>query len=105
MDFSVEMSDPAKPDIDEAFAYIAQDSFEAAVKWCAGLDALILSLEDMHHRFALIPEATALRTQYRSALYHSHRIVYRIEEAKHSVFVVRVYHGARRPLTRQDLDV
>lgn len=66
--------------------------------------ALILSLQEMPGRFPVIPEAEELGLPYRSALHHSHRVIFRVDAEKNTVYVVRVYHGARRPLTPEDVD-
>ena len=104
MAFRVEITDPARDDIDEAVAFLAHHSQQAARKWKIELQALILSLQEMPGRFAVIPEATELGMPYRSAPHHSHRVIFRIEESNNTVYVVRVYHGARRPLSPEDID-
>ncbi len=104
MAFSVEITDPARDDIDDAVMFIAQKSQSAARKWKTELQALILSLQEMPGRFAVIPEATELEMPYRSAPHHSHRVIFRVDEPKNTVYVVRVYHGSRRPLSSEDID-
>ena len=104
MAFDVEITDPARDDIDEAVTFIAQKSPAAARKWKTDLQALILSLQDMPGRFALVAEAGELGRPYRGAPHHSHRVIFRIDEEKNTVYVVRVYHGARRPLSPDDID-
>ncbi len=99
MAFSVEITDPARDDIDNAVAFIARKSQPAARKWKTELQVLILLLREMPGRFAVIPEATELGLPYRSAPHHSHRVIFRVEEQKNTVYVVRVYHGSRRPLS------
>lgn len=104
MAFDVEITDPARDDIDDAVAFIARTSTATARKWKTEMQALILSLQEMPGRFALIAEAGELGLPYRSALHHSHRVIFRIDEEKNTVYVVRVYHGARRPLSHEDID-
>jgi plasmid stabilization system protein ParE len=103
MVFRVEITDPARDDIDSATAYIAQDSPSAAQKWMSGLDNLIQSLEAMPERYPVIPESIGMTRSYRGAVYHSHRVIFRIDEEQNVVYVIRLYHGARRPLTDHDL--
>jgi plasmid stabilization system protein ParE len=88
MAFDIEITDPARDDIDDAVTFIAQNSQAAARKWKVSLQALLLSLQDMPGRFAIIAEAGELVLPYRSAPHHSHRVI----------------HGARRPLSHQDID-
>lgn len=104
MAFSVEITDPARDDIDDSVMFIAQKSQSAARKWKTELQALILSLQEMPGRFAVIPEATELGMPYRSAPHHSHRVIFRIDEPRNTVYVVRVYHGSRHPLSSEDID-
>ena len=104
MAFDVEITDPARDDIDDAVAFLTRTSSAAARQWKTALQALILSLREMPGRFAVIAEAEELGLPYRSALHHSHRVIFRIDEAKNTVYVVRVYHGGRHPLSRGDID-
>lgn len=104
MAFDVEIADLARDDIDDAVTFIAQKSQATARKWKTELQALVLSLREMPGRFATIAEAGELGLPYRSAPHHSHRVIFRIDEVKNTVYVVRVYHGARRPLSHGDID-
>jgi plasmid stabilization system protein ParE len=104
MAFDIEITDPARDDIDSAVTFIAQNSRPAAARWKTELQALILSLQEMPGRFPIIPEAAELQIPYRNVMHHSHRVVFRIDDAKNVVYVVRVYHGARHPLTHEDID-
>ena len=103
MAFNIEITDPARDDIDSAVAYIAQVSTATARKWKTELQILILSLQEMPGRFPVIPEAGELGIPYRSALHYSHRVVFRIDDEKNIVYVVRVYHGAQHPLIPTDI--
>jgi len=104
MAFDVEITDPARDDIDGAVTFIAQNSQASARKWKTTLQALILSLQEMPSRFTVIAEAGELGLPYRSAPHHSHRVIFRIDEQKNTVYVIRVHHGARRPLSHEDID-
>jgi len=104
MAFDVEITDPARDDIDGAVTFIAQNSQASARKWKTTLQALILSLQEMPSRFTVIAEAGELGLPYHSAPHHSHRVIFRIDEQKNTVYVVRVYHGTRRPLSHEDID-
>ena len=104
MAFEVKVTEPAERDIGEASAFIALDSPSSAQKWSQELWHLIFSLREMPGRFPVIPEAEALGFPYRAALHFSHRVIFRIEEASKTVFVVRVYHGARQPLGAKGIE-
>lgn len=104
MAYKVLLSAPAEHDIKEATEFIAANSTVAASRWLHGLQEAILSLEEMPTRHALIPEAATLGMPYRSLPYFSHRVIYRVDEQNAQVFVVRVYHGARKPLAEEDVE-
>ena len=104
MAFSIQVTDLAIDDIEEAVTYIARDSLRVAAKWKDGLEQIVLSLNELPYRFPLIPESSSFEREYRHIIYFSHRIVYRIDEDSQTVYIVRVYHGARRPLSIHDLD-
>lgn len=104
MAYKVLLSAPAERDIKEAAGFIAANSTEAASKWLDGLQETIQTLEEMPVRHALIPETATLGMPYRSLPYFSHRVIYRVDEARAQVFVVRVYHGARKPLQNEDVE-
>lgn len=105
MAFDVEITDPARDDIDDSVMLIAQNSTAAARKWKTELQSLILSLQEMPGRFPVIPEAGALGLPFCSAPHHSHRVIFRVDAENNTVYVVRVYHGARHPLTFGDIDL
>lgn len=88
--------------MEEIFNYIAQHSPEAAVKWWLGFWEMVTCLEDLPFRFAFIPEIESAGNSYRSCFYYSHRIIYRVDETNKTVYIVRVYHSAREPLTQDD---
>lgn len=102
MAYKVVSTKPAESDVEEIFNYIAQDSPEAALKWWFGFWEKIKRLGDLPFRFALIPEIESAGHPYRSCVYHSHRIIYRIDETNKTVYILRVYHSAREPLTQDD---
>jgi plasmid stabilization system protein ParE len=103
MAFRVEIAARAAQDIDDTTTYIAQDSPSAAATWKEKLQGLIESLQDMPGRFPVIAEADEFTHPYRAAHHFSHRVVFRIDEAAGIVYVVRVYHAARQPLTDPDI--
>lgn len=76
---------------------------EAARRWLDGLYAAIKGLDESPARHSVVPEAEELGFPYRSFVYHSHRVVYAVDEAGRRVTVHRIYHGARRPLGERDL--
>ncbi len=103
MVFKVVITAPAEQDIDEATQYIADDSQSADSKWNAELWTVIFSLKEMPSRFSVIPEAEELGFPYRSISHYAHRMIFRIDETSETVFIIRVFHGARRSLTQEEV--
>lgn len=52
----------------------------------------------------LFPKPHLWGGPYRSLPYFSHRIVYRVDDQNAQVYVVRVYHSARRPLEEENVE-
>ena len=106
MAFQVDITDPALADA-EAYVYFIREirkEPEAAERWFRGLVRAIYSLEDLPERCPLIPEHEVFApAEIRHLIYYSHRIIFGIELPNSRVIVYRVYHGAGRPLTTDEL--
>jgi plasmid stabilization system protein ParE len=103
MAFNVVVTDPAFADMEKAADFIWVESPGSARRWLSDYWRAIDTLEVLPLRHALIPEADILGLPYRSLPLHTHRLIYRVDEHRSVVYVVRVYHGARRPLTLEDV--
>jgi plasmid stabilization system protein ParE len=103
MAFRVLVSRRAGQDIDEGTSFIARDSAQESSRWLQELQELILTLSEMPGKFSLIPEAADLKRPLRSVRHYSHRVIFLIDEATNAVLVVRVFHMARKPLSKKDL--
>jgi plasmid stabilization system protein ParE len=88
----------------EAAAYIARRSSTNAVKWFAGLEKAIESLSTMPGRCSRARESATLGIDLRHYIYHSHRIIFRIEEEAGIVRVLHVRHAARRAIGEPEDD-
>lgn len=91
--FRVRITRLAERDIEEAWAFISQDSPEEAEKFISRLEEHIETLERFPERCPLIPENETLGTRYRHLIYGNYRSVFRV--AGKTVYVLRVIHGAR----------
>lgn len=105
MAYRIGITRSARRDAQEYAAFVRdeQKSPEAARRGLDGLYAAIKELDEAPLRYSVVPEAEELGFPYRSFVYHSHRVVYAVDEAERRVTVHRVYHGARRPLTGREL--
>jgi plasmid stabilization system protein ParE len=104
MIYEVIVTPAAENDVAEGFAYIQARSPLNAERWVRGLYKLVHKLESMPKRCGRAREADDLGLDLREIVFKSHRIVFQIDETEGVVFVVRVFHGARLGLTREDLD-
>ena len=91
--FLVEITESARRDIRLAHSHIADDNPQAAERWRANVERMIVRLETFPFAHEVIPEAAALGMDFRHKLFGNYRIIYRVQED--CVFVLRVIHGAR----------
>jgi plasmid stabilization system protein ParE len=98
--FEVDITEPALLDAEEYVQLIREvrKAPEAAERWFRGLVEAIYSLEELPERCPVIPERDEFAFEIRHLIYHSHRIVFRVDHSANRVLIYRVYHGARRKL-------
>jgi plasmid stabilization system protein ParE len=97
----------AEADITEAFTYLGERAPEIAARWYRHIRAEIESLAEMPARCPLAPQGAKMGLELRHLLYGKrpgiYRIVFRIVEDIQEVHVLAVRHGARKPLTDEDM--
>lgn len=105
MAFQIDITEPALSDAEDHVRYIRDVARDPAgsERWFRGLVQAIYSLEEMPERCAVIPEQKEFRLEMRQLIYHSHRIIFRVEPESKRVFIYRVYHGSRQRLAERDL--
>jgi plasmid stabilization system protein ParE len=91
--FRVRIALTAERDIEEIWAFIANDNAEAADRFIRRIEERIDTLERFPERCPLIADNALLGTRYRHLLIGNYRTIFRI--AGNTVFVLRVVHGAR----------
>ena len=74
-----------------------------AQKWFNDLFIALESIREFPERHAVISESDQLKKNLRSFHHHSHRVIYEVQAKVNVVYIVRVYHGARKPLTQMDI--
>ena len=102
MEFRVEITQAALTDAED-YVHFVRDNRQnpiVAEQWWNGLVDEILSLETLPRRCPIIPEQKYFDQEMRHLIYASHRIVFRIDES--TLTVLRIYHGARKPLKAID---
>ncbi len=106
MRYQVEVTDQAAAEAEEAYLWILDRSPSGASRWWNGLEAAILSLEEMPVRCPLAPEDEEFEEEIRELLYgtrqHRYRILFTIREQ--TVVVLHIRHGAREHLQREESD-
>jgi plasmid stabilization system protein ParE len=98
LQFSVEITKAALADAEGYVSFIRADRGDsiAAERWWNGLIDQILSLETLPRRCSIIPEQKYFEQEIRHLFHASHRIIFSIDE--NTVTILRIYHGARKPL-------
>ncbi len=105
--YKVRIQPAALRDAEEYAAFIQDKNLEpsAAARWYDGLTEIILSLGSMPARCPVIPEHESFKIEIRHLHYHSHRIIFHIDEDTGTVYVLRIYHGARDAIHFDKIDL
>jgi len=96
MKFRVTIHPMAITDLDEVFAWIAEQSPENAARWYERLLENIRSLGRFPQRCPIASESDPLGKEIRQLLFCDYRILLTIDRGE--VRVLRVRHAMRRPL-------
>jgi plasmid stabilization system protein ParE len=104
MVYKVVVMPSAQADMEEYADFIGTDSRQHAQQWLILAWQSIFSLAENPGRFAVIEESVELGVELRDIPHYSHRIVYRILEKEQVVEILRVWHGARRSLSIDDIE-
>ncbi|MEM6852885.1 MAG: type II toxin-antitoxin system RelE/ParE family toxin [Planctomycetota bacterium] len=88
----------------EQYRYIAVEKEQPlnAAKWFEAFEEAVTELAFLPRRYPVIPEAEIMDIELRRVLVHSHRLIFTIDDATHTVKIVELRHGARL-LRRRDL--
>lgn len=95
MVFRVELTDRAARDLRLIYQTVHAEDAAQARGWFNGLELLILSLDELPDRGAIIAEDKNLRQLLYGRRRHIWRIIYRINKASLVVSVLHIRHGAR----------
>lgn len=105
MAYKVKVSKPAQADAREYadFIRLERQSPSATSKWLDGLKGAIAELKQDALLYNVIDDFPSTTIEYRCKLYHSHRIIFYLDQASKTVYIVRIYHGSRQPLKPHNL--
>lgn len=96
--YAVNITPSVESAIQDAFFYIHERSPQNAATWLRGLYRAIDSLENLPERCSIIREQEAFEEEVRELLYHSHRIIFTIQEHDSLVLVHAFRHTAQDDL-------
>jgi mRNA-degrading endonuclease RelE of RelBE toxin-antitoxin system len=108
MAYLVEFAARAARDLE--ILYVEKNAAEshAAARWFNHLEDAALSLATYPNRCPLAPEGKKLKRALRHLLYgnrpHVYRVIYEVDEARKTVWVLHIRHGARRKFGASDLE-
>lgn len=105
MAYRVVLAETAIHDATEFAAFIRDHHLDPrrAGEWLDGLEAAIGDLADMPRMFRVVDEQALFAIELRQFVYHSHRVIYHVDDAAETVVVLRVYHGRRDVLRPEDI--
>lgn len=106
--YRVELTARAIRDLE--ILYLEKNAAEScdAARWYNGLEQALYTLEKHPDRCPSAPEARKVKRPLRHLLYgvkpHIYRVIFEADARKHTVWVLTIRHGARRPLKAANLD-
>lgn len=74
----------------------------AASRWINELEKAINELAELPRRFRIVAEQATFPVEVRQFIYHSHRVIFHVNDATATVHVLRVYHSRREALLLAD---
>ena len=105
MKYRVIIQPPAFDDLDEACAWLAARSPQAAARWLEGMFAAIRTLESNPERCGLAPENDNVHYEIRQFLHgrrgNVYRVLFTIQAG--AVRILHVRHAARKFFDPEDL--
>lgn len=94
MPYRIELTDRAERDVRRLFEALDAQNSAHARTWLAGLERLILSLDERPGRGAAVREDPSLKQVLHGRGRNVYRIIYAINEPDRIVSVLHIRHGA-----------
>ena len=102
MAYQVALTDSAKADANQIYDWVTERAPLRGPEWFEELIDCLYSLEEMPYRCPLAREAGIAKRQIRCLLFgkrrNVYRILYEIDEARRTVWVLHLRHGALKDL-------
>ena len=93
--YRVVVTPDAESDVRESFRYIHDRSPANAERWLRQIDGEIKGLELFPERHAFARERAYLKEDLRHLIFKSHRVVFYLDKASGTVYVLHVRHSRR----------
>ncbi len=107
MTYRVEFSDRALRDLEILYVEKRASESTTAVRWFGLLEQAAYSLESHPNRCPVAPESRKWKRKLRNLLYggkpNVYRVIYEVDEARLTVWVLTIRHGARQKFKAADL--
>src|SRR5260370_8043171 len=101
MAYRVELTARASRDLDHLYAEKNAAESAPAARWYNGLERALHTLASFPGRCPAAPEARKTRRQLRHLLYgkkpHVYRIIYQLDETRHTPSLLTIRHPATEP--------
>lgn len=106
MAYRLVISEIVDLDLQDYFDYIVtkEKAKPPAIKWYSEVMKAIRQVCDYPEKHKKAPEFADSPMDIRESHRHSHRIVFRIDKADQTVYVLRVFHVSRKPLSPKDIE-
>ena len=107
MTYRVELARRAVRDLE--ILYVEKNAAEshAAARWYNGLEKAVYALGTFPYRCPIAPETRKMKRKLWHLLYgkkpNVYRVIYEVDEGRHTVWVLTIRHGARRKIKASDL--
>jgi plasmid stabilization system protein ParE len=105
--YHVALADSASADADAIYNHIVETAPSRGDEWFEKLMTCLYSLDKMPRRCPLAREAKKAKREIRCLLFgrrrNVYRILYEVDEAKRTVWILHIRHGARRDVEARDM--
>ena len=97
MGYKIRVTPLGAKDLEEIVTYMTQelDNADAAASFLDEVDACYARMEEMPFLFEECHDPRLKALQYRRAIIRRYVMVYRVDEAEKTVYVLRFFYGAR----------
>jgi plasmid stabilization system protein ParE len=100
--YQVVLAETAKNDAEQIYDWVVERAPIKGPRWFEELVGCLYSLENLPYRSPLAREAAEAKRDIRCLLFgnrkHAYRILYEVDEADQTVWILHIRHGARRDL-------